>query len=68
MNLECRLVDRPVFVTGADGFIGSYLVGFEAQVTWDVSKPDGQPQRRLDISRAEGIIDWEPKFVLNEGL
>ena len=29
------------------------LTGFEGKVVWDTSKPDGQPRRMLDTSRAE---------------
>src|SRR5258705_13643396 len=32
------------------------LVGVAAEIVWDVSKPDGQPRRCLDISRAERLF------------
>lgn len=44
------------------------LVGFEGDIIWDTSKPDGQPRRRLDTSRAEEAINWSPEINLDEGL
>jgi GDP-L-fucose synthase len=29
------------------------LTGFRGSIVWDTTKPDGQPRRRLDVSRAE---------------
>jgi nucleoside-diphosphate-sugar epimerase len=28
------------------------LTGFEGKIVWDTSKPNGQPRRKLDVSRA----------------
>jgi nucleoside-diphosphate-sugar epimerase len=33
-----------------------------------VDKPDGQPKRLLDISRAAELLDWQPETNLYEGL
>jgi dTDP-glucose 4,6-dehydratase/GDP-L-fucose synthase len=44
------------------------LTGFEGDVNWDVSKPDGQPRRRLDTSRASERFDWEANTTLRDGL
>jgi GDP-L-fucose synthase len=44
------------------------LTGFEGQVVWDTSKPDGQPRRRLDISRAEREFGFKAKTKFREGL
>ena len=44
------------------------LVGFEGEVEWDTSKPDGQPRRRLDTSRAKREFGFEAKVSLEEGL
>ena len=43
-------------------------VGYKDMVFWDRTKPDGQPRRTLDISRARNILGWEPKISLHEGL
>ena len=41
---------------------------FEGRIEWDTSKPDGQPRRGLDISRARGLLGWEPKQDFDAGL
>jgi len=42
--------------------------GFNGRIVWDTSKPDGQPRRGLDISRARSLLDWEPRHSFDEGL
>jgi GDP-L-fucose synthase len=42
--------------------------GFNGRIVWDTSKPDGQPRRGLDISRARSLLDWEPRQSFDEGL
>jgi len=44
------------------------LTGFEGEVRWDRSKPDGQPRRALDTSRARRLFSFEAKTPLAEGL
>lgn len=44
------------------------LVGFEGDVVWDTSKPDGQPRRGLDTSRAEQEFGFRAKTPFREGL
>jgi GDP-L-fucose synthase len=44
------------------------LSGFEGRLTWDASKPDGQPRRRLDTSRAEKSFSFKASTTLEEGL
>lgn len=44
------------------------LSGFEGQIIWDTSKPDGQPRRCLDTSRAKAEFDFEAKTELSNGL
>jgi GDP-L-fucose synthase len=43
-------------------------VGFEGKVVWDRSKPDGQPKRKLDVSRARDEFGFESKVGFEEGL
>ena len=44
------------------------LSGFEGQLIWDESKPDGQPRRRLDVSRAKERFGFEARTSLEDGL
>lgn len=44
------------------------LTGFDGEVRWDSSKPDGQPRRRLDVSRAKKYFGFEAKAFFDEGL
>lgn len=44
------------------------LTGFSGSITWDTSKPDGQPRRCLDTSRAEVEFGFRAEVSLREGL
>ena len=44
------------------------LTGFEGSVNWDKSKPDGQPRRCLDVSRARREFGFEAEMDFEEGL
>jgi GDP-L-fucose synthase len=44
------------------------LMNFKGDVRWDASKPDGQPKRCLDISRAKKEFGFEAKIGFEEGL
>ena len=44
------------------------LVGYEGEVEWDTSRPDGQPRRRLDVSKAKEEFGFESEISLMEGL
>lgn len=44
------------------------LTGFKGEIIWDTSKPDGQPRRMLDTSRAEREFGFKAKTSLEEGL
>jgi GDP-L-fucose synthase len=44
------------------------LVQFEGQITWDTDKPNGQPRRCLDVSRAEQEFGFRAATPLEEGL
>jgi len=46
----------------------SELVDFQGEVIWETSKPDGQPRRCLDTSRAEREFGFKAKTSLEEGL
>ena len=44
------------------------LTGFTGEIRWDTSKPDGQPRRRLDVSKAKKYFGFEAKTGFDEGL
>lgn len=44
------------------------LVGFEGEVVWDDTKPDGQPRRLIDTSRAREAFGFEAQTSFREGL
>jgi len=44
------------------------LSGFEGDVIWDESKPNGQPRRRLDVTRAEELFGFRAQTDFREGL
>ena len=44
------------------------LTGFEGEVVWNSDKPDGQPRRALDVSRAREYFGFEAKMQFEEGL
>jgi len=44
------------------------LTGFEGTIRWDTSRPDGQPKRYLDVSRARELMGFEAQVALEDGL
>lgn len=44
------------------------ILDFHGEVVWNGDKPDGQPRRCLNISRAKHYLNWEPKINLEEGI
>lgn len=44
------------------------LTGFEGEVEWDTSKPNGQPRRKLDTSKAKKEFGFETRTGFREGL
>jgi GDP-L-fucose synthase len=44
------------------------LTGFKGQISWDSSKPDGQPRRSLDVGRAAAEFGFRAKTEFVEGL
>ena len=44
------------------------LTGFEGRVVWDSSKPDGQPRRSVDASRARELFGFEARTDFRDGL
>ena len=44
------------------------MTGFDGKLVWDTSKPNGQPRRALDISRARDLFGFEAYTDFDEGL
>jgi len=44
------------------------LTGFQGELVWDTSKPNGQPRRALDVSRAEKYFGFRARVPFEEGL
>ena len=44
------------------------LTGFDGEIVWDTSKPNGQPRRALDTSRAEELFGFRASTPLRDGL
>lgn len=43
------------------------VVGYQREIRWDTTKPDGMPQRLLDVSFLHSM-GWKHKTTLKEGL
>ncbi len=44
------------------------LTGYQGDIAWDTSKPNGQPRRQLDVSRAEQLFGFRAHTSFEEGL
>ena len=49
------------------GLIGE-ATGFEGSIEWDTSKPNGQPRRKLDTTRATELFGFTAQMPLREGI
>ena len=45
----------------------SDVVGFDGELVWDKTKPDGTPRKLLDVTRIREL-GWQPTFALREGI
>lgn len=44
------------------------VTGFDGELRWDATKPDGQPRRRIDATRASELLGWRASMNFTEGL
>jgi len=44
------------------------LTGFKGEIVWDSTKPDGQPRRKLDTSRAKAEFGFQAQTDFRAGL
>ena len=61
------ILDKEISIKDLIGLI-SRLMGFEGEIRWDAAKPDGQPRRMLDTSKAEREFGFRAKTDFEEGL
>lgn len=45
-----------------------HLTGFKGEIRWDPSKPDGQPRRCLDVSKARELFGFQAQTPFDKGL
>lgn len=45
-----------------------YYMNWTGDYIWDTTKPDGQPRRILDISRANEVLEWQPTTFFQSGI
>ena len=43
------------------------VTGYQGDIVWDSSKPDGAPRKLMDVSKIKSL-NWQPKIALQEGL
>jgi len=60
-------IGREISIRDLAGLVAR-LTGFEGTFRWNTDRPDGQPRRVLDVSRAERAFGWRAKVDLEEGL
>ena len=59
--------------TGSDVSIADFAtliqrtIGFNGNIEFDLSRPDGMPRKRLDVSKLT-TLGWKNKIILNDGL
>ena len=44
------------------------MTGFTGEIVWQTDKPNGQPRRALDVSRAKEYFDWSAQVPFEEGM
>jgi GDP-L-fucose synthase len=64
LNLGCA---HEISIRDLAALIGR-LMGYRGRFTWDASKPNGQPRRAVDASRARAQLGWTARTSLEAGL
>ena len=59
--------DREISIKDLVELIAKFC-GFKGKIRWDSSKPDGQPRRKLDTSKAEREFDFKAGMDFENGL
>ena len=42
--------------------------GFQGEIAFEPNKPDGQPRRCLDVTKAKELLDFTAQMTLDEGV
>ena len=58
---------REISIRDLAGLIAD-VVGYEGRIVWDTEKPNGQPRRSVDATRARELFGFEAKTSLREGI
>jgi GDP-L-fucose synthase len=48
--------------------LAAELTGYTGEIVWDTTKPNGQPRRKLDVSRADELFGFRAHTTLRDGL
>jgi GDP-L-fucose synthase len=59
-GFEIKIKDLAVLI--------AHLCGYDGEIVWDSSRPDGQPRRRLDVQKAYNEFGFKAKTSLEDGL
>jgi len=59
-GIEVSIKDLSSLISG--------VVGFEGDIIWDTTQPNGQPRRYLDVTKAEKLLNFKAKVTLQEGI
>lgn len=58
-EVDCSIKELAEIVSG--------IVGFEGEIEWDITKPDGSPRKLLDSSRFLNLR-WKPAVDIEKGI
>lgn len=65
-SFEITIKDLVELIARLTGFADQ--AELESKIRWDTTKPDGQPRRKLDTSRANQLLDWQSQVSFEDGL
>ena len=65
-NFEITIRDLVHLIAKLTGFADESTIA--DKIRWDSTKPDGQPRRCLDVTRAKKLMGWEAMVGFEEGL
>ncbi|MFG0305060.1 MAG: GDP-L-fucose synthase family protein [Phycisphaerales bacterium JB040] len=66
-SFEITIRDLVHLIARLTGFCASDA-DLESKIVWDTSKPDGQPRRCLDTTRAKDMLGWQAQTTFEDGL